>query len=100
MSALPQEVVLAIHRVLEFQPEENEELDALTNFSPLTTLNGYFPDEASLGQLDIVRGKLANHERDLHREINVLQEELRRDQDPGKMAAIQEMISVSNGPSG
>lgn len=94
MSALPQEVVLAIHRVLELQPEENDELESLSNFSPMVTLNGYFPDEASLGQLEIVRTKLASNERDLQREIDSLQEELRRDQDPGKMVVIQEMISV------
>ena len=38
--------------------------------------------------------RLAQQERDLQAEIDVLREELRRDQDPSRMQLIQEMISV------
>lgn len=50
--------------------------------------------EASLGQLETVQSKLAQDEQDLAAEIRELQEELRLQQDPGKMQIIQEMISV------
>lgn len=52
--------------------------------------------EASLGQIDVVKIKLAHNERELRREIDSLREELKRDQDPGRMQLIQEMISVSD----
>ena len=52
--------------------------------------------EASLGQIDVVKIKLAHNERELRREIDSLREELKHDQDPGRMQLIQEMISVSN----
>jgi len=51
--------------------------------------------EASLGHIDEVQAQLAQNELDLRREIDSLQEELKRDQDPGRMQLIQEMISVS-----
>lgn len=56
-------------------------------------LNQLFPDEASLSQLEKVQQKLAANERDLHQEIDLLVDELRRSQDPNRMQRIQEMIS-------
>jgi hypothetical protein len=53
------------------------------------------PAEASLGHIGIIRARLAQNELELQREINSLQNELKRDQDPGRMQLIQEMISVS-----
>lgn len=50
--------------------------------------------EASLNQLEAVQARLSQNERDLQGEIDVLKEELRRDQDPSRMQMIQEMISV------
>ncbi|KIJ68088.1 hypothetical protein HYDPIDRAFT_173763 [Hydnomerulius pinastri MD-312] len=92
---LPEELVLAIQRVLELNPEQNDDpLDDLSNkFNPIDVLNQLFPDEASLSQLEVVQAKLAQNERELQAEIDALQEELRRDQDPNRMQLIQEMIS-------
>jgi hypothetical protein len=50
--------------------------------------------EESLGQLDVVQAQLAKDEQYLQDEIAQLQEELRLQQDPGRMQLIQEMISV------
>ncbi|KAF9243083.1 hypothetical protein BU15DRAFT_72282 [Melanogaster broomeanus] len=52
------------------------------NFNPTDVLNQLFPDEASLSQLEVVQAKLAQDERELQGEIDALQEELKRDQDP------------------
>lgn len=110
---LPQELVLAIQRVLELNPEQSgDPLDDLSNnFNPVDILNQLFPDgvyfcasricfvtrvvaEASLARLDAVQAKLAQDERELQAEIDALEEALKRDQDPGRMQLIQEMISV------
>lgn len=53
------------------------------------------PLEASLEHIDAVQARLVRDELVLQREIELLQEDLKRDQDPGKMQLIQEMISVS-----
>ena len=47
---LPQELVLAIQRVLELNPEQNDDpLDDLSNnFSPVVVLNQLFPDGVCL----------------------------------------------------
>ena len=50
--------------------------------------------EAALGQLEAVQNRLAENEKELQREIQYLQAELRREQDPNRMQLIQEMISV------
>ena len=42
----------------------------------------------------MVQAQLAKDEQDLQNEIAQLQEELRLQQDPGRMQLIQEMISV------
>lgn len=92
---LPQEVVVAIQRILELNPEnQNDPLDVLSNeFNPLDMLNQLFPDEASLSQLETMQARLSQNERDLQDEIDALKEELRHDQDPDRMQMIQEMIS-------
>ena len=50
--------------------------------------------EAALGQLEAVQARLAQNELELQEQIEELQRELRRDQDPNRMQLIQEMISV------
>ncbi|KAG9316811.1 Vps53-like protein [Chiua virens] len=109
---LPQELVLAIHRILELNPEQHDDpLDVISNdFDPVDVLNQLFPDgvcicisrvyfktyvvaEASLARLDAVQAKLAQDERDIQAEVGTLQEALKRDQDPGRMQLIQETIS-------
>ncbi|EGO00491.1 hypothetical protein SERLA73DRAFT_122492 [Serpula lacrymans var. lacrymans S7.3] len=92
---LPHEVVLSIQRVLHISSEQHDDpLDVLSNdFNPVDILNEYFPDEASLGQIEAVRSRLAQNERDLQHEIDSLQAELKQDQDPSRMQKIQEMIS-------
>ncbi|KAG0700832.1 Vps53-like protein [Suillus ampliporus] len=92
---LPQEVIVAIQRILELNPEnQNDPLNVLSNeFNPIDMLNQLFPDEASLSQLETIQTRLSQNERDLQREIDALKEELRRDQDPNRMQMIQEMIS-------
>lgn len=47
-----------------------------------------------MARLDAVQEKLAQDERELQAEIDALQEALKRDQDPGRMQLIQEMIFV------
>lgn len=47
-----------------------------------------------MARLDAVQAKLAQDERELQTEIDALQGALKRDQDPGRMQLIQEMISV------
>ncbi|GBE80590.1 predicted protein [Sparassis crispa] len=92
---LPPELIVSIERVLDLHHgQETDSLDRLTNeFDSVSVLNGYFPDEASLGQLEAVQARLSNNEKELQREIDSLKEELRHDQDPGRMQLIQEMIS-------
>lgn len=50
--------------------------------------------EASLSKLDAVQSHLAETGKELQREIAALQEDLQKEQDPNRMQAIQEMISV------
>lgn len=110
---LPQEVILSIQRVLDLKATPGDDpLDVLDNFNPVDILNNFFPDgeqthtplsgrelilftEASLGQIDAVKTKLAQNELELQREVDSLRGELKKDQDPGRMHLIQEMISVS-----
>lgn len=116
---LPDQVIVDIHRILQINnADTSDPLDVLSNnFSPLDVLNDFFPDgtiyiaihslfsiltlhvEASLGQIDSVQAQLAQTELQLQQEINELQNELRKDQDPDRMMIIQEMISVRLFPS-
>lgn len=50
--------------------------------------------EAALGQLENIQIKLSAQEQDIRREIDELESELRKEQDPSRMQLIQEMISV------
>ncbi|KAI0030938.1 Vps53-like protein [Vararia minispora EC-137] len=91
---LPTELVVSIQHVMQLRPDaQSDPLDALISFDPVDVLNQFFPNEGSLGNLDAVQVKLAQDERSLANEIEELQEELRLQQDPGKMQVIQEMIS-------
>ncbi|CAK5281328.1 unnamed protein product [Mycena citricolor] len=92
---LPHEVVLAIQRVLELEPSSaNDPLDTLSNdFNPVPLLNDFFPDEASLANIAAVQTRLADTQLELQREIDSLQAELKKNQDPARMHLIQEMIS-------
>lgn len=51
--------------------------------------------ETSLAHIDAVNARLAETQNGLQKEIDSLQVELTRNQDPEKMQLIQEMISVS-----
>ncbi|KAJ3554569.1 hypothetical protein NM688_g3036 [Phlebia brevispora] len=92
---LPPELVVSIQRVLELHPgPDSDPLDDLSDdFSPVGILNEYFPDETSLGQFEAVQSRLAQNERDLQHEIDLLQEEMSKEQDSNRMQIIQEMIS-------
>ncbi|PSR73209.1 hypothetical protein PHLCEN_2v10930 [Hermanssonia centrifuga] len=92
---LPHELILSIQRVLDLRPgPDSDPLDSFSdNFNPVGMLNEFFPDEASLGQLEAVQSRLAQNERDLQLEIDSLQDELGTEQDPNRMHLIQEMIS-------
>ncbi|KAI0266660.1 Vps53-like protein [Gloeopeniophorella convolvens] len=92
---LPHDLVASIQRILDIKAaQDTDPLDALgADFDAVGVINGYFPDEESLGQLESVQAQLAQDEKDLRNEIAELQDELRTQQDPDKMQAIQEMIS-------
>ncbi|KAF5385912.1 hypothetical protein D9615_002629 [Tricholomella constricta] len=95
---LPHEVILAIQRVLEIHDDDagRDPFDALTlstAFNPVPVLNDLFSDEASLAHLDTVSARLIETQRELQTEIDALQGELRRSQDPERVQLIQEMIS-------
>ncbi|KAI0935268.1 hypothetical protein AcV7_003755 [Taiwanofungus camphoratus] len=92
---LPPELIVSIGRVLDLHPgQEADPLDRLSNtFDPVSILNSYFPDEASLGQLAAVEARLIENEMELQREIESLMDQLRRNQDPSRIQQIQEMIS-------
>src|ERR1700675_1792882 len=113
---LPHEVILAIQRILDIQPgyDDEDPLATLSNdFSRVEMLNSFFPDgvfnfcvitsdlpppnalESSLSQIEAVQAGLVENEFALQQEIDTLQLELKRDQDPNRMQIIQETISVS-----
>ncbi|TEB19069.1 hypothetical protein FA13DRAFT_1767283 [Coprinellus micaceus] len=89
------ETVLAIQRILEAQPNTKEDpFDGLAEeFNAVDVLNSFFPDEASLERLQDVQTQLADTQQQLQEEIDSLQAELKRNQDPERMSIIQEMIS-------
>lgn len=113
---LPHDVILSIQRVLDIQQtEEIDRLDGLSErFNAVEILNDFFPDggcvsiefyykqmsirycsaEASLAHLEDVSTRLADTHEELQKEVDVLQAELKRSQDPERMSTIQEMISV------
>ncbi|TRM70028.1 Vps53-like protein [Schizophyllum amplum] len=92
---LPPELLLSIQRVLELKDDPDvTAADALgSNFAPVDALNNFFPDEASLANLDAVRKSLADDRAALEEEIAGLRDDLKREQDPSKMQLLQEMIS-------
>ncbi|KAF8638746.1 hypothetical protein AX17_001987 [Amanita inopinata Kibby_2008] len=92
---LPHEVILAIQRILEIkQDEDSDPLDDLSStFSPVKVLNDLFPDEGSLAHIEEVHARLCDTQTRLRQEIESLQAQLKRSQDPERMQIIQEMIS-------
>ena len=90
---LPPELAASILRVLDVQHED--ELERLADFEVVPPLNALFPDQPTLSQIDAIHGRLQEDQRLLQEQIDVLQAELRRDQDPDRMQLIQEMIGVS-----
>lgn len=109
---LTSETILAIQRILQVQPNPKEDpFDGLAEeFNAVDVLNSFFPDgkrqndflykvlkdatEASLEKLQDVQSQLADTQQQLQEEIDGLQAELKRNQDPERMTIIQEMISV------
>ncbi|KAG8970352.1 Vacuolar protein sorting-associated protein 53 [Tulasnella sp. 419] len=91
-SALSPEVVSSIQRILTVE-EPKESIEVLSDFTPIDTLNSLFPDEESLSQLEEVQKNLVEEQEKIQAEINALRKELQKDQDPGRMQLIQELIS-------
>lgn len=89
------ETVLAIQRILQIEPNaKGDPFDGLSeDFDAIGVLNGFFPDEASLERIEGVQTQLAETQQRLQEEIDSLQAELQRNQDPERMSIIQEMIS-------
>ncbi|KAN0125317.1 Vps53-like, N-terminal domain containing protein [Lactarius tabidus] len=84
---LSRDLVLSIQRILDLNASpETDSLDAIGDGLQCHR-------QESLGQLDVVQAQLAKDEQYLQDEIAQLQEELRLQQDPGRMQLIQEMIS-------
>lgn len=50
--------------------------------------------EVSLGNFETIQARLAQNERDLQKEIALLEVDLKKEQDSSRMQVIQEMISV------
>ncbi|CAL1706403.1 unnamed protein product [Somion occarium] len=86
VNVLPPELFLSIQRILDAQAAKDEvSFEAASGeLDTVTILNSYFPD---------VQSGLADKERELQKQIDELQQELRTDQDPNRMQLIQEMIS-------
>ncbi|KAJ7594544.1 Vps53-like protein [Mycena floridula] len=78
---LPTELLVAIDHVL-------------ASDTPLIdTLNSFFPNEASLAHTETVQRRLQDTQREIQREIDALQLQLRQNQDPNRMQLIQDLIS-------
>jgi vacuolar protein sorting-associated protein 53 len=113
---LSHDLVLSITRILDLKASpETDPLDTVGDgFDVIDVVNEYFPDgafalveattklstlfvpypEQSLGKLGAIQAQLAQDDQDLWDEIVRLQEELRGQQESGKVQLIQEMISV------
>ncbi|KAJ3772997.1 Vps53-like protein [Lentinula raphanica] len=87
---LPAEVLIAVQRVLEQQSAPSS---AGTSLKTIDALNSLFPDEASLAHTEAVQARLVESQREIQREIDLLREQLKRNQDSDRMQVIQEMIS-------
>jgi len=93
--SLPRELVLSIQRILEINPGPDvDPLDSFSgDFNAVTVLNQLFPDESSLGQIEVVQARLAENSREIQTQIDELTVQLKSSQDPNRMQLIQEMIS-------
>ncbi|KAG9000397.1 Vacuolar protein sorting-associated protein 53 [Tulasnella sp. JGI-2019a] len=86
------EIVADIQRILKLDSGTTG-LDALNGFDPVETLNSLFPNEEALGNLAEVQVDLARQQAELQEMISMYRAELQRDQDPGRMQLVQELIS-------
>ncbi|KAG8863567.1 Vacuolar protein sorting-associated protein 53 [Tulasnella sp. 330] len=96
---LPVEVVADIQRIFKLDPEPNHGLDALTGFNPRPTERvdthrfSQRREEEALGSLTETQSHLAQQQAELQEMISTYRGELQRDQDPGRMQLVQELIS-------
>jgi hypothetical protein len=116
--SLPKDVVQNIQRILNLENDKPGALEDISGeFNPATVLNVFFPNgtqplcpsllvphlalhaEESLGQMASVQEVLSQTEKELQKEIRILQDEMNRNKDPNRMQLIQEMISVRPFPS-
>ncbi|KAK0462599.1 Vps53-like protein [Desarmillaria tabescens] len=68
-------------------------VDLGNGFNLVDILNTHFPDEASLAETDALQRRIHDDQRELQKEINALQAQLKQNQDSNKMQLIQELIS-------
>ncbi|KAG8859608.1 Vacuolar protein sorting-associated protein 53 [Serendipita sp. 411] len=84
---LPKELLITIDRILK--PEEGYKAPE-TNIQD--ALNELFPDEDSLGQINVIQEQLKQQREALQAEVQSLAEILKKEQDPERMGRIQELI--------
>ncbi|KIM30498.1 hypothetical protein M408DRAFT_66180 [Serendipita vermifera MAFF 305830] len=85
---LPPELIIAVERILEPHKEYKH---VQTNVQD--TLNELFPTEESLLQISVVQAQLEEQRSALQAEVAQLSETLTKEQDPGRMQRIQELIA-------
>ncbi|KAJ3866702.1 Vps53-like protein [Lentinula novae-zelandiae] len=86
---LPTEVLIAVQRV--FENHSSPAAGASSN--AIDALNSLFPNESSLAYTEAVQARLLERQREIQKEIDLLREQLKRNQDSDRMQLIQEMIS-------
>ncbi|KAF9073619.1 Vps53-like protein [Rhodocollybia butyracea] len=86
---LPTEVLVAVQRIFE----NSSNIPENTSLSAIDALNSLFPNEASLAYTEAVQARLVENQKEIQEEIDALQDQLHRNQDPDRMQLIQEMIS-------
>ncbi|KAJ3923437.1 Vps53-like protein [Lentinula edodes] len=86
---LPTEVLIAVQRVFE----QHSSLAAGASSNAIDALNSLFPNESSLAYTEAVQARLLERQREIQKEIDLLREQLKRNQDSDRMQLIQEMIS-------
>ncbi|KAJ3855242.1 Vps53-like protein [Lentinula lateritia] len=86
---LPTEVLIAVQRVFE----QHSSPAAGISSNAIDALNSLFPDESSLAYTEAVQTQLLERQREIQNEIDLLREQLKRNQDSDRMQLIQEMIS-------
>ncbi|KAJ3873143.1 Vps53-like protein [Lentinula edodes] len=86
---LPTEVLIAVQRVFE----QHSSPAAGASSNAIDALNSLFPNESSLAYTETVQARLLERQREIQKEIDLLREQLKRNQDSDRMQLIQEMIS-------